>query len=82
MTLAWDRLRPEDLTPPKRLEAPDPILELLREAGIEHPTLQDWLDANGIEGDDADDAELLEILPAEFADEFMERVRRRRRSIP
>ena len=60
----------------QRPTSPEATLDVLRELGIEHPTLQDWLEFNGVEDDT--DAELLDVIPPEFADEYMERVRRRR----
>jgi hypothetical protein len=46
----------------------NPTLALLREGGIQ-PTLDDWLEFNGVE--DELDAELLDVLPAEFCDEYV-----------
>jgi hypothetical protein len=40
--------------------------------GIE-PTLDAWLDFNGVT--DVYDAELLEVIPAEFCDEYNDRLR-------
>jgi len=48
-----------------------PLLMLLREFGP--VTLDDWLSASDC--DDSFDAELLEVIPAEFRDEFEERCR-------
>ena len=46
-----------------------PLLMLLRESGP--VTLDDWLSASNC--DDTFDAELLEVIPAEFRDEYEER---------
>jgi hypothetical protein len=51
----------------------NPTLALLREGGIDQPTLDDWLEFNGVE--DELDAELLEVLPAELCDEYVARLR-------
>jgi len=48
-----------------------PTLMLLREFGP--VTLDDWLSASDC--DDTFDAELLEVIPAEFRDEYEERCR-------
>lgn len=48
-----------------------PLLMLLRESGP--VTLDDWLSASNC--DDTFDAELLEVIPAEFRDECEERCR-------
>ena len=45
---------------------------MLLEHGIE-PTLDAWLDFNGVS--DVYDAELLEIIPPEFWDEYNDRLR-------
>lgn len=50
----------------------NPTLALLREGGIQ-PTLDDWLEFNGVE--DELDAELLDVLPAELCDEYVARLR-------
>jgi len=51
----------------------NPTLACLREAGIDQPTLDDWLEFNGVE--DCLDAELLDVLPAELCDEYVARLR-------
>jgi len=45
---------------------------LLRESGVE-PTLDDWLSASDC--DNTFDAELLEVIPAEFREEYEDRLR-------
>lgn len=52
----------------------NPTLACLREVGMHQPTLDDWLEFNGVEG--CLDAELLEVLPAELCDEYVARLRR------
>jgi hypothetical protein len=49
-----------------------PLLMLLRESGAP-VTLEDWLSASDC--DDTFDAALLEVIPAEFRDEYEERCR-------
>ena len=49
-----------------------PLVMLLRESGVE-PTLDDYLSASDC--DDTFDAELLEVIPAEFREEFKHRLR-------
>jgi hypothetical protein len=49
-----------------------PLLCLLEEAGVE-PTLDDYLEASG--AGDVLDAELLDVIPAEFAEEYRDRCR-------
>jgi hypothetical protein len=51
----------------------NPTLACLRELGIGQPTLDDWLEFNGVE--DCLDAELLDVLPAELCDEYVARLR-------
>ena len=56
--------------PPVTLRAKkpkDPTLAAIRAAGI-NPTLEKWLEWNGVS--DAYDAELLEVLPTEFREEY------------
>ena len=50
----------------------NPTIAVLLEHGVE-PTLDAWLDFNGVS--DVYDAELLEVIPAEFCDEYNDRVR-------
>ena len=50
----------------------NPTIAVLLEHGIE-PTLDAWLDFNGVS--DVYDAELLEIIPPEFCDEYHDRLR-------
>jgi hypothetical protein len=50
----------------------NPTIAALLEHGIE-PTLDAWLDFNGVS--DVYDAELLEIIPPEFCDEYSDRLR-------
>ena len=52
--------------------AGSPTIAVLLAAGIE-PTLDEWLAFN--EATDTFDAELLESLPAEFHDEYIDRLR-------
>jgi len=49
-----------------------PLVMLLRESGVE-PTLDDWLSASDC--DNTFDAELLEVIPAEFREEYEDRLR-------
>jgi hypothetical protein len=49
-----------------------PTIDVLLAAGIE-PTLDAWLEFN--EATEVFDAELLESLPAEFHDEYIDRLR-------
>lgn len=49
-----------------------PLLMLLRESGAP-VTLDDWLSASDC--DNTFDAELLEVIPAEFRDEYNDRLR-------
>jgi hypothetical protein len=49
-----------------------PTIDVLLAAGIE-PTLDEWLAFN--EATDTFDAELLESLPVEFHDEYIDRLR-------
>jgi hypothetical protein len=53
-------------------EAKSPLVMLLRESGVE-PTLDDYLSASDC--DDTLDAELLEVIPAEFREEYEDRLR-------
>jgi hypothetical protein len=53
----------------------NPTLACLREAGIDQPMLDDWLEFNGVEG--CLDAELLDVLPAELCDEYVARLSRK-----
>lgn len=50
----------------------DPTIAVMLRYGIE-PTLDAWLDFNGVA--DVYDAELLEVIPAEFCDEYEDRLR-------
>jgi len=50
----------------------NPTIAVLLEHGIE-PTLDGWLDFNGVS--DVYDAELLEIIPPEFCNEYNARLR-------
>jgi len=50
----------------------NPTIAVLLMHGIE-PTLDAWLDFNGVS--DVYDAELLEIIPPEFCDEYNDRLR-------
>ena len=50
----------------------NPTIAVLLEHGIE-PTLDAWLDFNGVS--DVYDAELLEVIPPEFCDEYNDRLR-------
>lgn len=50
----------------------NPTISILLRYGIE-PTLDAWLDFNGVS--DVYDAELLEVIPAEFRDEYEDRLR-------
>jgi len=50
----------------------NPTIAVLLAHGIE-PTLDAWLDFNGVS--DVYDAELLEVIPAEFSDEYNDRLR-------
>ena len=56
----------------KLREEVSPLVCLLRECGIE-PTLDDYLSASDC--DDTLDAELLEVIPAEFREEYEDRLR-------
>lgn len=49
-----------------------PLLMLLRESGVD-PTLDDYLSASDCDG--SFDAELLEVIPAEFGEEYEDRLR-------
>ena len=49
-----------------------PLVMLLRESGVE-PTLDDYLSVSDC--DDTFDAELLEVVPAEFREEYEHRLR-------
>lgn len=51
----------------------NPTLAILGEQGLGWPTLDDWLEFNGVE--DVLDAELLDIIPAQFCDEYVQRLR-------
>jgi hypothetical protein len=50
----------------------NPTIAVLLMHGIE-PTLDAWLDFNGVS--DVYDAELLEVIPSEFCDEYEDRLR-------
>ena len=56
----------------RRRYSNNPTIAVLLEHGIE-PTLDAWLDFNGVS--DVYDAELLEIIPPEFCDEYIDRLR-------
>jgi hypothetical protein len=55
-----------------RRDRRSPLLCLLAESGVE-PTLDDYLEASG--AGDILDAELLDVIPAEFAEEYRDRCR-------
>lgn len=57
---------------PTNRDSCNPTNAVLRMHGIE-PTLDAWLDFNGVS--DVFDAELLEVIPAEFCDEYESRLR-------
>ena len=56
----------------RRRYSNNPTIAVLLAHGIE-PTLDAWLDFNGVS--DVYDAELLEIIPPEFCDEYIDRLR-------
>ena len=55
-----------------RRHSSNPTIAVLQMHGVE-PTLDAWLDFNGVS--DVYDAELLEVIPAEFCDEYNDRLR-------
>jgi hypothetical protein len=57
---------------PNRRRSSSPTNAILLMYGVE-PTLDAWLDLNGVS--DVYDAELLEVIPVEFRDEYEERLR-------
>lgn len=55
-----------------RRHSSNPTIAVILKYGTE-PTLDAWLDFNGVA--DVYDAELLEVIPAEFRDEYEDRLR-------
>jgi hypothetical protein len=55
-----------------RRHSSSPTIAVLQMYGVE-PTLEAWLDFNGVS--DVYDAELLEVIPEEFHDEYNDRLR-------
>lgn len=58
----------------RRLTDPDATLAAMRYHGVEE-TLDDWLEWNGIDPYDPPDYELLEVIPEQFHEEYLERAR-------